>query len=105
MRIVALNCGSSTLKFKVLELDRYTPAGGEKNIVQGSLERIGGTGTIKLVAEGDERLQETAITRDRADAALRVIDRLRSTLSIEHGGIGAVGNSRDVAKKQKRKWG
>jgi acetate kinase len=92
MRIVALNCGSSTLKFKVLELDRCTPVGGEKNIAQGSFERIGSTGTIKLVAEGDERFQETAITRDHADATLRVIDLLSSTPSIRHGGIGAVGH-------------
>ncbi len=65
---------------------------GGKNVVQGSLERIGGTGTIKFVSEGGERFQEAAITRDHADAALRVFDRLRSTPSMEHGDIGAVGH-------------
>jgi len=92
MRIIALNCGSSTLKFKVLELDRCTPAGRENNVVQGSLERIGGTGTIRFASEGGERFQEPVITRDHADAALRVFDRLRSTPSMEHGDIGAVGH-------------
>ena len=87
MKVLAINCGSSTLKFKVLELSEETPPGQERGMAHGVVERIGGPGTIKFIAESGERLQATEMIPDHADAARRVFDWLAS-LGIRPDAVG-----------------
>lgn len=87
MKVLAINCGSSTLKFKVLELSEDTPPGQERGMAHGVVERIGGPGTIKFIAESGERLQATEMIPDHADAARRVIGWLNS-LGIRLDAVG-----------------
>lgn len=87
MKVLVINCGSSTLKFKVIELSEDTPPGQEMGITHGIIERIGGQGTIKFIAESGERLQETEIITDHAEAARRMLGWLNS-LGIRLDAIG-----------------
>jgi len=45
MKILAINCGSSTLKFQFMEIvNTKAPLGQEQRIAQGTIDRIGGKG-------------------------------------------------------------
>ncbi len=47
MRILAINCGSSTLKFQVIEVGREEKTvGRELRVVSGTLKQIGGLCTL-----------------------------------------------------------
>ncbi len=58
MNVLVFNCGSSTLKFQVLSLDEDTPFGGERRLVHGIVEKIGGNGLLKFI-DGGQSVQET----------------------------------------------
>lgn len=87
MKVLAVNCGSSTLKFKVLELDEDTQRGRELTLAEGAVERIGGPGTIRFMTESGEHLLESETITDHAEAARRVLDRLNS-LGIRPDAVG-----------------
>jgi acetate kinase len=42
MKVLVLNCGSSTLKFKVYEMDTNIPNGQGRRLARGVIEKIGG---------------------------------------------------------------
>jgi acetate kinase len=87
MKVLALNCGSSTLKFRVFELPGDISHGKEKRMAHGVVERIGGPATMRFVAESGERLQSTEIITDHAEAACRVVIWLNS-LGIRLDAVG-----------------
>ena len=92
MKILVLNCGSSTLKFQVVDLDENTPLGRERRIGHGLIDRIGRRGEIKFVTGNGERLQETTEVADHDMAARRVFEWLNSLGLLGQGGIEAVGH-------------
>ena len=93
MRILAINCGSSTLKFQVIEAGREQKAGDrELPIANGTVERIGGAGAIEFTTEEGERLQETSKVADHGEAMSHVLAWLRSIGFLGPGGIQAVGH-------------
>jgi len=92
MQILALNCGSSTLKFKVFEMGEDIPPGKERRMAHGVVERIGGLGTIKFIAESGECLQKTEVVTDHFGATRQVIGWLRSLGFLEQDGLKAVGH-------------
>ena len=51
MRILVVNCGSSTLKLQILDVDTQggDPCAGRR-LVDGSIDRIGHQGSIKVTA-------------------------------------------------------
>ncbi len=51
MRILVLNCGSSSLKFRLLEAGQK-PEGVNRVLINGTVKGIGGTGSLELHAEG-----------------------------------------------------
>lgn len=87
MKVLVLNCGSSTLKFKVYEMEMNIPNGQKRCLVRGSIEKIGGKGTIRFIGESGEHLQETEMSTDHAEATHRVFDWLNS-LSIRPDAVG-----------------
>ncbi len=92
MKILVINCGSSTLKFQVIELDETTPLGRERRLGHGLVDRIGRPGEIRFVAENGECLRETDEIADHGMATRRVFEWLNSLGLLGHGGIEAVGH-------------
>jgi acetate kinase len=77
MIVLALNCGSSSVKFQVLAVE-----GGEeasRRLARGLIERIGGSAGITMEAEGQPPRRETATIADHEDAVRRVIDWARAS--------------------------
>ena len=85
MRILTINCGSSTLKFELFEA-----AEGERSLARGVVDRIGGQGTVELSSEYGERTVRTIAAADHDEAALQAIGLLDSSGLL--GGLEAVGH-------------
>ncbi len=59
MRILAINCGSSSLKFQVIEAGREEKAGDrELPIANGTVDRIRRAGAIEFTTEEGDHLNE-----------------------------------------------
>ncbi len=85
MRILAINCGSSTLKF-----DLFEAAKGERSLARGLVDRIGGRGSVELTVEGGERTVRTIAAADHGQAAHHAIRLLDSSGLL--GSLEAVGH-------------
>src|SRR5919107_1094989 len=73
MRVLAVNCGSSTLKFKLVDVD-----GATRTIAKGLVERIGAeNASLTFSAEGGV-FEQWATAPDHEAAILVVLDRLAS---------------------------
>lgn len=73
MRVLAINCGSSTLKFKLVEVD-----GATRTIAGGLVERIGGENPSLTFSTGDSVSTLRTSAPDHEAAILVVLDRLSS---------------------------
>jgi acetate kinase len=51
MNILVINCGSSTLKFRLIETDSDAAAGRRRRLARGIVDRIGGQATLEFAAE------------------------------------------------------
>ncbi len=91
MKVLVINCGSSTLKFKVIELSEDTPPGREQEMARGMVERIGSQAQLKFVGGGKEELREALNVSDHATATERVFDWLGTLGYLKGDGIDAIG--------------
>ena len=73
MRVLAINCGSSTLKFKLVEVDSTT-----RTIATGLVERIGDENPTLTFSAEDGVSDQPAAAPDHETAILVVLDRLAS---------------------------
>jgi len=99
MNILVLNCGSSSLKFQVIETDLdIIEKNADRQLAQGVLERIGSESLITLRAAGRPPLRRAAPLRDHR-AALDYV--LRWLVSPEAGipGIAALGDVHAVGHR------
>ncbi len=73
MLVLVLNCGSSSLKFQLIETSQeQIDANTDRVLARGQVERIGSSDArITYQATGAEKLQKTAAVRD-ADEAIRI---------------------------------
>ena len=72
MKILVLNCGSSSLKFQLIDMET------EERIVKGNFERIGGMkSTLKLNIRG-EKQEVVRIARDYDEAIAYVLEVLQN---------------------------
>ncbi|MDQ3232845.1 MAG: acetate kinase [Pseudobdellovibrionaceae bacterium] len=78
MHILVINCGSSSLKFQLIEMQDQV----EQALAQGVVERIGGEALLTLKA-GTRRIRKTAPVRKMRDALALVLEWL---VSPESGG-------------------
>jgi acetate kinase len=85
VRILTINCGSSTLKFELFEA-----AEGERSIARGVVDRIGGRGSAEFSRESGERTVQPTAAADHGEAALQAIRLLGSSGLL--GGLHAVGH-------------
>jgi acetate kinase len=93
MNVLVLNCGSSTVRFQLIETDLEAIASdADRRLAHGLLERIGGHAVITLQAEGKPKTVEDAPLRDHRSAVDRII---RWVVSPESG-IETVRSAADV---------
>ncbi len=86
MNILVLNCGSSTIKFQLIDTDLEKIAQNtDKRLARGVIERIGGEAVITLHVEGKEKQRLTAPLRDTRAAVDYIVRWVSSeNSSIEH---------------------
>jgi acetate kinase len=76
MKILVLNCGSSTLKFQLIETS--VASGQDDKLARGIVERIGGTSLIRFEAAGGPAEQKTAAVADHEAAVGKAVEWLNS---------------------------
>ena len=65
MKILAFNCGSSTLKFQYVELENgVTPTGQGRCLAKGIVENVGGKSSIRFTTQKGVSITETAVMTD-----------------------------------------
>jgi acetate kinase len=77
VKILVINCGSSTLKFEFIETDAGAAA-DQQRLARGIVDRIGGQATLEFAGGGVKSHQETAVVTDHDVATRRVLDWLES---------------------------
>jgi acetate kinase len=92
VKVLAINCGSSTLKFQVIDVEGETAPGRERRLASGTVDRIGGRAAIEFTAENGQRLREAAAVADHGEATHRVLAWLGSRGLLEPGGLVAIGH-------------
>jgi len=92
LKVLAINCGSSTLKFKVMEVQENTSLGQEERLAHGLVERIGDRAKTRFTAHGEEHLREARDLKDHGAATRAVILWLESLGLLRGDRIEAVGH-------------
>jgi acetate kinase len=73
VNVLVLNCGSSSVKFQIVETDIESIADDtDRRLARGVIERVGSLALITLQAEGGPKLIEDAPLRDHRAAIERV---------------------------------
>lgn len=93
MKILVLNCGSSTVKFQVIETDLdLLEKHADRRLARGIIERIGGEAIITVRAEGKTQQRSTAQLRDIRAA----IDYVIRWLCSEPSGVADITSVADI---------
>jgi acetate kinase len=90
MRVLVMNCGSSTLKFQIIatQPEGTAPTPG---LAQGIVERIGHEATMRYTMDEDVHEEEDTVG-DHEEATRRVFDWLESVGTLGTDGFEAVGH-------------
>src|SRR5262245_63418570 len=79
MKILVLNCGSSTLKFQLIETaTKPKSTADDTKLAHGVVDRIGGQSSLRFEAAGSAEKQESAMVPDHEQAVGKVIEWLES---------------------------
>ena len=73
MKVLVLNCGSSSVKFQLLETQGPNAAGNDHVLAKGLVENIGGTAILRFEAHGRKPTKETAEILEHKVAVERVL--------------------------------
>lgn len=93
MKILAINCGSSTLKFQVVQLESAAEADGYgRRLAGGIVDGVGGRAAAKFSAEDGESLSAQTAVADHEEATRRVLKWLDGIGLLGPNGIEAVGH-------------
>jgi acetate kinase len=76
VKVLVLNCGSSSVKFQLLEIAPGAGDGQDQLLAKGLVENIGGDAILKLEAEGKPAVKETAEVLEHKIAVERVLELL-----------------------------
>jgi acetate kinase len=82
MNILAVNCGSTSLKFRLTSLEDR-PAGNQRRIVAGAVTDIGPAAQLDFNAESGEQLREQCSIGDISNAIKAVLDWLSGSSTAE----------------------
>jgi acetate kinase len=78
MRILVFNCGSSSLKFELIEIhQRSAQVANPRRLAQGIFEEIGPRASFRMSDESGHRLEHSEPLADHQAGAVRAIDWLR----------------------------
>lgn len=93
MNVLVLNCGSSSLKFQLIQtdLDRINQ-NADRRLAHGLIERIGGAAVLNFSVEGRETTRSAAPIRDVRAA----LDAVLNWIASEHAGIEGIRNLGDI---------
>jgi acetate kinase len=72
MNVLALNCGSSTVKFRLLAVEPGAPAADARVLAGGLVERLGAQARLRLERNGQAEVTRTPVA-DHAEAVGRVL--------------------------------
>lgn len=92
MKFLAINCGSSTLKFRLFESDM--PNGLDlagSCLASGNVDRIDTGGSVSFQHAG-ETVRESAVVADHAEAIRQVFIWLNTSGLLKSDGLGSVGH-------------
>jgi len=96
VKILVLNCGSSSLKFQLIETDeKLARSNSDRTLAKGQVENIGGSAVIKYEASGRKPLKETAEIfehRLAVDRTLGFLTHPETGVIRDRGEVGAVGH-------------
>jgi acetate kinase len=93
MKVLAVNCGSSTLKFHLFDMGtRSARREREQSLAHGVVDGIGERSAIDFTIEGGQRIREEIKVSDHGDAIEKVLDWLRAQRFLGSDGIEAVGH-------------
>ncbi len=93
MKILVINCGSSTLKFQVVEVENTARADGhERRLAGGIVDGVGGRAAVTFRAEDSEPLRAHVAVADHGEATRRVVEWLDGIGLLGPKGIEAVGH-------------
>jgi acetate kinase len=92
VKVLVLNCGSSSVKFQLLETDAESArAGTDRALAKGLVENIGGTAVLKFEVPDRKPVKETAEILEHKVAVEKVLGFLT------HAENGVLRDRRDVA--------
>lgn len=92
MKILTVNCGSSTLKFELLEIAGEAPSPAlARRLAKGLVDRIGGRAVLEFQSESGGAVREPRTVSDHARASSEMLDWLDRNGLIADG-LGAVGH-------------
>jgi len=92
MRVLVVNCGSSTLKFQLIDTAKEDAApASERDLARGVIERIGRQASLDFQA-GSNAYRDTATIADHEEASRRMFAWLDTTGFLAPGGLDAVGH-------------
>ncbi len=83
-QVLAVNCGSSTLKF---ELHEISSTGPSRRLARGSVDRIGDEASLAFHQEGGKSLREAAQIAEHAGAIEHVLRWLRDSSGLSAEGL------------------
>ncbi len=87
MKVLVLNCGSSTLKFQLIQT---RGSAVERKLARGVVERIGGESSYKFEIVGEPAYEEKLVAENHQAATVKVIEWLSSHPDL--GSVDAVGH-------------
>jgi len=86
MKFLILNCGSSSLKFQVIELaSSRSPERRERRLARGLVERIGDEATFSFVGPSGDSVRQTIAIPSHAEAVQQVLQWLNDKPGAEAG--------------------
>lgn len=92
MKVLVLNCGSSSLKFQLVETDEASArAGSDKALARGLVENIGGAAVLRYEAEGQKPVRETDEILEHKIAVARCLSLLTRPET------GVIADAREIA--------
>jgi acetate kinase len=91
VRVLVLNCGSSSVKFQLVETDAVAAAsGGDRTLARGQVENIGGAALLRYEALGRPPLRESAEIHEHKVAIERILGLLTRP------DVGVLGDPREI---------
>jgi acetate kinase len=92
LKVLVINCGSSSVKFQLVETDAESArAGTDRALAKGLVENIGGTAALKFEVPGRKTVKESAEILQHEVAVERILDFLA------HVGNGVLRDRREIS--------